>query len=127
MEELRKTLETLNVKIISGGVLKVRKTITMERLAVTLEKEDYVTVKENGSELILKPTSHAIAFYPVYRLTEVIGRQNTNISRREIPEVASKLLPSVTGTMLLTTTTGIMTHHRAILENTGGSIIGIAY
>ena len=127
MEELRKTLHRLNENIESGSELKVHRTIAMAQLVKTLQKEDYISVNNNESDLILKPTRQVIAFFPIYSLAEIIGRRNTNIARREIPGVATKLLPSITGTIILTTRTGIMSHHEAIIKNTGGNIIGIAY
>lgn len=40
---------------------------------------------------------------------------------------SSRILPTITGHVLMSTTRGLMTHHQAIQDQTGGIILAIIY
>lgn len=49
------------------------------------------------------------------------------VKKKNILKLAVELLPAITGHMILSTSRGIMSHHRAMKEGLGGKVIAVIY
>ena len=91
----------------------------MTQLLTVLEEEQFVTIAHINHEIVqVKMTFTTINF---------IVLTKENVRRHEILYRATQLLPSITGSIIMTTTQGIMKHHEAIIRQLGGRILGIVY
>lgn len=117
LKEILIRLERANQIRVS---VKIRNSSAARKLIKLLEEEQLVSINKKSTNVILaQPTKEAVTFIPV---AEVL-----HASRNDLLQLATTMLPTITGRLLLTTSRGIMTHHDAIRHGIGGQIFGAAY
>lgn len=100
----------------------------MKNFVQVLVDNNFIKVIENSAVLTIKPTIEAIEFSPLYDVTGHTGKKkSTSATIKDLKTVARKVLPSLSGVILITTRQGIMTHSDALNTKTGGIIIGLVY
>lgn len=60
-------------------------------------------------------------------LVKITVGGNQAVKCKKIPEYALKLLPSVSGIIILSTPKGVMTHEKALQLRTGGKLLAVVY
>ena len=117
LELIKSTLRELNVCIAQRAILRIQPAVM--QLLTVLEEEQFITIEHINHEIVqVKINFSKINF---------IVLKEENVRRNGILHRATQLLPSITGSIIMTTTQGIMTHHEAIIRQLGGRILGIVY
>lgn len=129
MEVLRDTLKKLNAAKKINSVITVKKTNSMKNFVQVLVDNNFIEVVENSAVITIKPTIEAVEFSPLYDVTEHTGQKKLTASAtiKDLKTMARKVLPSLSGVILLTTKQGIMTHSDALNNKMGGIVIGLVY
>lgn len=89
-----------------------------EQLIDTLVNAKYITVKK------LRNKTYTLQSESIVRIK--IG-DNRALKCKKIVEYTLKVLPTVTGTVILSTPRGVITHEEAIQRKTGGKVLVIEY
>lgn len=111
-------LNLLSKSVNSEKVVKIDVTKpTVKKLIKLLITEEVLTV--------LQKTEHKL-FVTVNKCVTIIGctPKFENYSKEQIVFEAAKLLKTINGTLIVTTTAGLMTHRQAIEMDIGGRVIG---
>lgn len=119
MEGLKDILRELNSAKITNNAVVVNKRRSAEQLVNLLKEEQLLKIiKVTADTIVVKPSSEAVKFSAV---TQVFS-----VSRNELLQLATALLPSITGHIILTTRVGVLLHHQALERRIGGQVIGMA-
>ena len=117
LELIKSILHELNLCKAQRAILRIHPTVT--QLLTVLKEEQFVTIEHINHEIVqVKMTFTTINF---------IVLTKENVRRHEILYRATQLLPSIIGSMIMTATQGIMRHHKVIIRQLGGRILGIVY
>lgn len=129
MEVLRDTLKKLNEAKLKNTTVTVIKNNLMKNFVQVLMDNQFVNVIENSTVLVLKPSEETVKFSALNNIAEFTGKRKPTTCAKvnDLKTVARKTLPTISGSILLTTRQGIMTHHEALCRRTGGTIIGYIY
>lgn len=102
---------------------KVQLTITnkhVKRFIERLESEKILQIVSNNENEITVVVRQEVTTFQTLP-------KPVNVKRNQILVWVKKLMPTITGHLILTTRHGIMTHHEAIVNGLGGQIIGFVY
>lgn len=91
----------------------------VEQIIDILKNKNYVKVKNiSGNEYTLKVNKNS---------NIEMDCTNASVRARKIHELAAKRLPSVTGTLIISTPKGMMAHVEAYEQKQGGRVMVVAY
>lgn len=119
-QEIEAVVKTLSKGLKTGLAAKIKVTFSaVEQLIKVLEDKQCVKVLNiSKREYTLEVSKF---------LKNIATVKNETVKVKNIYKYASKVLPSITGTLILSTPKGIMAHDEAFNNKQGGRIIVIAY
>lgn len=114
LQNLRKSIKQKNVVTIITNSKTVKKLLTL------LEEEHVVKIKKaEKNKTYVQITADVTTI-------EVVNNF-TNVKKEQVERWAAKLLPTINGSLILSTSAGLMTHREAMERQTGGRIIGFVF
>lgn len=117
MTELETIISSLRRDLLEKRTTK----ITIQ----TSAGKQFIKVLLNEQKIKVKVDTNTYTITPV--MCEINSANRQPIRARDILCFAAEQLPSVTGSLILTTRLGIMTHLQAAEKNVGGRIIAYVY
>lgn len=118
-QEIKTVVRILRGGIKTGLIVKLKVTIgAVEQFVKTLEEKDYIKIQNiNKRDYTVQIKS----------LTNISVVKNETVKAKNIHKYTRKVLPSITGTVILSTPKGIMAHDEAFDNKLGGRVIVIVY
>lgn len=114
LQNLRKSIKQKNVVTI------ITNSKTVKKLLKLLEEEHVVKIqKAEKNKTYVQITADVTTI-------EVVN-SFTNVKKEQVERWAVKLLPTINGSLILSTSAGLMTHREAMERQTGGRIIGFVF
>lgn len=108
----------LNVLNEKGSVTVKNDNITSQIVQI-LVNEGFVHTASSKKETVVTVDKQLVH---VEALEEDIS-----VRKNEVVQLAKKLLPSITGHLILTTNDGVISHHVAMQKKIGGIVVALVY
>lgn len=120
-DQLRRILQKLNRARIDKQKVRINcEKGIIKSLLTILRDEQLVKLNETTKTEVNVEISSDVS--NIQELRDIIPAKNY-----QLREWVIKLVPTITGHLILSTSEGLMTHHKALNKNLGGKIIGLVY